>query len=80
MEKNQDNEVDSKLYNYSRELILNAHKESLNELSFENSKKLTVTEQDFVLKDPLVLDFLSLTKIKKYLQQSKNFTHYRKKS
>ncbi|GHU73357.1 hypothetical protein FACS189413_17660 [Bacteroidia bacterium] len=57
-----DEQVDKHYY----ERLLVTHKEAVNELNAENEKQLAVQPQDFILKDPLVLDFYDLQENKKY--------------
>ncbi|GHV37358.1 hypothetical protein FACS1894178_9140 [Bacteroidia bacterium] len=57
-----DEQVDKHYY----ERLLVTHKEAVNELNTENEKQLAVQPQDFILKDPLVLDFYDLQENKKY--------------
>ncbi len=57
-----DEQVDKHYY----ERLISTHKESLNELNTENSKQLSLSPQDFILKDPLVLDFYGLKENQKY--------------
>jgi predicted nuclease of restriction endonuclease-like (RecB) superfamily len=51
-----DEQVDKHYY----ERLIASHKEAVNELNAENEKHLAVNPQDFILKDPLILDFYSL--------------------
>ncbi len=55
-----DEQVDKHYY----ERLISTHKETLNELRTES--QLSVNPQDFILKDPLVLDFYDLKENKKY--------------
>jgi predicted nuclease of restriction endonuclease-like (RecB) superfamily len=57
-----DEQVDKHYY----ERLISTHKETLNELNIESSNQLSVNPQDFILKDPLVLDFYDLKENKKY--------------
>jgi predicted nuclease of restriction endonuclease-like (RecB) superfamily len=57
-----DEQVDKHYY----ERLISTHKESLNELNTENVKQLILNPQDFILKDPLVLDFYDLNENQKY--------------
>jgi predicted nuclease of restriction endonuclease-like (RecB) superfamily len=57
-----DEQVDKHYY----ERLISTHKESLNELNTENATQLTLSPQDFILKDPLVLDFYDLNENQKY--------------
>lgn len=51
-----DEQVDKHYY----ERLIATHKEVLNDLNTENEKTLRINPQDFILKDPLVLDFYKL--------------------
>jgi predicted nuclease of restriction endonuclease-like (RecB) superfamily len=51
-----DEQVDKHYY----ERLIATHKETLNELNEKSEKQLAVNPQDFILKDPLVLDFYDL--------------------
>ncbi len=57
-----DEQVDKHYY----ERLISTHKETLNELSTENSNQLSLNPQDFILKDPLVLDFYELKENQKF--------------
>lgn len=57
-----DEQVDKHYY----ERLISTHKETLNKLNKENAKQLLVTPQDFILKDPLVLDFYDLKENQKH--------------
>ena len=57
-----DQQVDKHYY----ERLISTHKEILNELNDNNSKKLTINPPDFILKDPLVLDFYDLKENQKH--------------
>lgn len=57
-----DEQVDKHYY----ERLISTHKETLNELNTENKKQLSVNPQDFILKDPLVLDFYDLKEKQTY--------------
>ncbi len=48
------------------ERLISTQKETLNELNLEISKQLAVNPQDFILKDPLVLDFYNLKEKQTY--------------
>ncbi|HUH73587.1 MAG TPA: PDDEXK nuclease domain-containing protein [Chitinophagales bacterium] len=51
-----DEQVDKHYY----ERLIATHKETLNNLNIESSKLLSLNPQDYILKDPLVLDFYDL--------------------
>jgi predicted nuclease of restriction endonuclease-like (RecB) superfamily len=57
-----DEQVDKHYY----ERLLATHKEAINELSEKNAAQLSVNPQDYILKDPLVLDFYELNETTKY--------------
>ncbi len=57
-----DEQVDKHYY----ERLISTHKETLNELNAENRKELVLNPQDYILKDPLVLDFYELKQNQKY--------------
>lgn len=58
--------LDQQVDKHYFERLISTHKESLNELNSENLKQLTVNPQDYILKDPLVLDFYDLKEDTKY--------------
>ena len=57
-----DEQVDKHYY----ERLISTHKDSVNELNRENSSQLSVNPQDFILKDPLLLDYYGLQENIKY--------------
>jgi len=57
-----DEQVDKHYY----ERLISTHKEAVNELNEKNSTQLTVKPRDYILKDPLLLDFYELTENTKY--------------
>jgi predicted nuclease of restriction endonuclease-like (RecB) superfamily len=57
-----DQQVDKHYY----ERLISTHKEAVNELNDENSTRLSINPQDFILKDPLLLDFYGLKENTKY--------------
>lgn len=57
-----DEQVDKHYY----ERLIATHKEAINELNEKSEKQLAVNPQDFVLKDPLVLDFYDLKENSKH--------------
>ena len=57
-----DKQVDKHYY----ERLISTHKEKINELNEENSIQLSINPQDYVLKDPLLLDFYGLSENTKY--------------
>ena len=59
-----DEQVDKHYY----ERLIATHKESINELNEKNTKQLSVNPQDYILKDPLLLDFYELSENAKYTE------------
>ncbi|MDR1739814.1 MAG: PDDEXK nuclease domain-containing protein [Bacteroidales bacterium] len=57
-----DEQVDKHYY----ERLISTHKEAVNNLNVESKKQLAVSPQDFILKDPLVLDFYEMRENSKY--------------
>lgn len=57
-----DEQVDKHYY----ERLISTHKETINELNTENTKQLSVNPQDFLLRDPLLLDFYELKENQKH--------------
>jgi predicted nuclease of restriction endonuclease-like (RecB) superfamily len=57
-----DEQVDKHYY----ERLISTHKEAINELNEQNLSQLSVNPQDFILKDPLLLDFYELNEIPKH--------------
>jgi predicted nuclease of restriction endonuclease-like (RecB) superfamily len=57
-----DEQVDKHYY----ERLISTHKEAVNQLNDKNSAQLTVNPQDFILKDPLLLDYYGLSENTKY--------------
>ena len=57
-----DEQVDKHYY----ERLVSTHKEAVNELNKKSKKQLTIAPQDFIIKDPLVLDFYDLKESSKY--------------
>ena len=51
-----DEQVDKHYY----ERLIATHKEVANELNIKNEKQLTLKPQDYILKDPLLLDYFAL--------------------
>jgi predicted nuclease of restriction endonuclease-like (RecB) superfamily len=48
-----DKQVDKRYY----ERLISTHKETINELNADHLKQLIVNPHDYILKDPLVLEF-----------------------
>jgi predicted nuclease of restriction endonuclease-like (RecB) superfamily len=57
-----DEQVDKHYY----ERLVATHKEAVNELNSDNAKQLAINPQDYILKDPLVLDFYGLKENSRY--------------
>jgi predicted nuclease of restriction endonuclease-like (RecB) superfamily len=57
-----DEQVDKHYY----ERLISTHKEAVNELNEKNLSQLTAKPQDYILKDPLLLDFYQLQENTKY--------------
>ncbi|MDR0767080.1 MAG: PDDEXK nuclease domain-containing protein [Methanosarcinales archaeon] len=57
-----DEQVDKHFY----ERLISTHKEAINELSEKNSAQLPTNPQDFILKDPLLLEYYELSENPKY--------------
>ncbi|MDR1416751.1 MAG: PDDEXK nuclease domain-containing protein [Prevotellaceae bacterium] len=57
-----DEQVDKHFY----ERLIATHKEAINELNVENEQQLAIQPHDFILKDPLVLNFYKLQENTKY--------------
>jgi len=57
-----DEQVDKHYY----ERLISTHKEAINELNEKNSIQLSVNLQDYILKDPLLLDYYGLKENTKY--------------
>ena len=57
-----DQQVDKHYY----ERLISTHKEAINELNEQNSTQLTINPQDYILKEPLLLDYYGLSEITKY--------------
>jgi predicted nuclease of restriction endonuclease-like (RecB) superfamily len=57
-----DEQVDKHYY----ERLIASHKEAVNALNAQSQKQLTIAPQDFILKDPLLLDFYNLNELPKH--------------
>ena len=57
-----DEQVDKHYY----ERLISTHKEAINELNDKNSIQLSVNPQDYILKDPLLLDYYGLSENTKH--------------
>jgi len=58
--------LDEQVDKHSCERLISTHKETINELNSENASQLPVNPQDYLLRDPLLLDFYELDENKKY--------------
>jgi len=58
--------LDEQVDKHSCERLISTHKETINELNSENASQLPVKPQDYLLRDPLLLDFYELDENKKY--------------
>ena len=58
--------LDEQVDKHSCERLISTHKEIINELNSENASQLSVNPQDYLLRDPLLLDFYELDENKKY--------------
>jgi len=52
--------LDQQVDKHSCERLISTHKEALNELNIENEKQLMVNQPDYLLRDPVLLDFYNL--------------------
>ena len=57
-----DEQVDKHYY----ERLISTHKEAINELNEKNSTQLSINPQDYILKDPRLLDYYGLNENTKY--------------
>jgi predicted nuclease of restriction endonuclease-like (RecB) superfamily len=57
-----DEQVDKHYY----ERLISTHKETVNELNERNAAQLKINPQDFILKDPLLLDYFQLKEVAAY--------------
>jgi len=58
--------LDQQVDKHSCERLISTHKEAINELNIENEKQLKVNQQDYLLRDPVLLDFYNLQENSKY--------------
>ena len=58
--------LDQQVDKHSCERLISTHKEAINELNVENEKQLIVNQQDYLLRDPILLDFYNLQENPKY--------------
>jgi len=58
--------LDEQVDKHSYDRLISTHKETINELNSKNASQLPVNPQDYLLRDPLLLDFYELDENKKY--------------
>jgi len=58
--------LDQQVDKHSCERLISTHKEVINELNIENEKQLMVNQPDYLLRDPVLLDFYNLQENPKY--------------
>ena len=58
--------LDQQVDKHSHERLISSHKEAVNKLNEENAAQLAIYPQDYILKDPLLLDFYQLKENAKY--------------
>lgn len=58
--------LDEQVAKHYYERLISTHKEVVNKLNDDNSAQLQVNPQDYILKDPLLLDFYELNEAAKY--------------
>ena len=58
--------LDQQVDKHSCERLISTHKEVINELNIENEKQLMINQQDYLLRDPVLLDFYNLQENPKY--------------
>ena len=58
--------LDQQVDKHSCERLISTHKETVNELNIENEKQLMINQQDYLLRDPVLLDFYNLQENPKY--------------
>ena len=62
--------LDQQVDKHSCERLISTHKEAINELNIENEKQLMVNKQDYLLRDPVLLDFYNLQENPKYKESN----------
>jgi predicted nuclease of restriction endonuclease-like (RecB) superfamily len=58
--------LDQQVDKHSCERLISTHKEAINELNIENEKQLKLNPQDYLLRDPVLLDFYNLQENPRY--------------
>jgi len=58
--------LDQQVDKHSCERLISTHKEAINVLNIENEKQLMVNQPDYLLRDPILLDFYNLQENPKY--------------
>ena len=58
--------LDRQVDKHSCERLISTHKETINELNIANEKQLIIKQQDYLLRDPILLDFYHLQENPKY--------------
>jgi predicted nuclease of restriction endonuclease-like (RecB) superfamily len=58
--------LDQQVDKHSCERLISTHKEAINELNIANKKQLIINQQDYLLRDPILLDFYNLQENPKY--------------
>ena len=58
--------LDEQVDKHSCERLISTHKEIINELNSKNTSQLSIKPQDYLLRDPLLLDFYGLDENQKY--------------
>ena len=60
--------LDQQVDKHSCERLISTHKETINELNIENERQLIINQPDYLLRDPVLLDFYSLQENPKYTE------------
>jgi predicted nuclease of restriction endonuclease-like (RecB) superfamily len=58
--------LDEQVDKHSCERLISTHKEAINELNIKHKKQLIINQQDYILRDPVLLDFYNLHEHPKY--------------
>ena len=58
--------LDQQVDKHSCERLISTHKKAINELNIENEKQLIVNQQDYLFRDPILLDFYNIQENPKY--------------
>jgi predicted nuclease of restriction endonuclease-like (RecB) superfamily len=62
--------LDQQVDKHPCERLISTHKETINELNIENEKQLMINQQDYLLRDPVLLDFYNLEENPKYKESN----------